>query len=412
MGDMTPISEETKKLLAEFPNMWDQFQKSLDSKNKETASNIEAKFKQIQDGLVEYQKATALAEKAAKAAEDRVADLEVELAKKGSKSDADERKGKTYSDFMEWMRKGRDADIDHKKLRDDLVAKASLRTDVDTQGGFLLPPVMDTQLRKNIREVSPMRLFARVRPLASKSMEVPRRSKGINRALYEGELETGEDGISTYVMETVTAYRMTHTVPASNDMLISAAFDLETEILADVQEAMADGEGYNFVRGAGTKGPKGFVADTRCAVIDTASTGVIAFEDFATMIGQMKKGQRPAFFMNRTTLSEIWKLKGTDGHPIWTPVAFGGQTAPTIFGYPYSSDMIDLDTHVPTTSGTKPIIFADMMRGYEIFDLAGTVVIRDEYTQKRKAAIEWTFHRYNTGQVILPEAIKIMRVKA
>lgn len=73
--------------------------------------------------------------------------------------------------------------------------------------------------------------------------------------------------------------------------------------------------------------------------------------------------------------------------------------------------MINLDDHVPTTSNTKPIIFGDLMRGYEIFDLAGMVVIRDDYTQKKKAIVEWTFHRYLTGQVILPEAIKILKIK-
>lgn len=416
MTDMPKISPETAKLMDEFKSgMWDQFSKALDAKNTETVKNIEEKLHKLQDGLTEVQKAHAAAEKAAKAAEDRVGELEVELAKKGSKtSEADERKSKHYADFFEWMKKGERAEIDFKGLRDHLEVKSTLRTDVDTQGGFLLPTVMDTEIRKNIVEISPVRGFARNRPMASKTMEIPRRSKtpGTTGAPFEGELEEGESGISTYVQEQVTAYRQTWTVPASNDMLISSAFDVEREIVSDVYEHFALGEARSFLLGTGQKGPKGIISDTRCEVVDTASTGVLAFEDFATIIGKLKKGQRPAFFMNRTTLSEVWKLKGSDGHPIWTPIAFGGQTAPTIFGYAYNSDMIHLDSHVPTTSGTKPIIFGDLYRGYEIFDLAGIVAIRDDYTQKKKAIIEWTFHRYLTGQVTIPEAIKIMRVKA
>lgn len=410
-GGIPELSAETLKLLKDFPSMFDQLQKGLDSKNAETVKNIETKFHLIEDGLKAQKEALALAEKAAKAAEDRVKDLEVELAGKGHKNDADERKSQTYIDFFEWLKKGERAEIDFKALRDQLDVKSTLRTDVDSQGGYLLPKVIDNELRKNIRELSPVRQFARVRQMPSKTIEVPRRGAGIVRAQYEGEMEEGSSGISTYVMESVTAFRLTHTVPASNDMMISSAFDLEQEIMSDVMESMADAEGYNFLHGTGVKGPKGIIPDTRCEVVSTATTGVLAFEDFATIIGKMKKGQRPAFFMNRTTLSEIWKLKGSDGHPIWAPVSMGGQAPPMIFGYPYNSDMIDLDSHVPTTSNTKPIVFGDLMRGYEIFDLVGTVVIRDDYTQKKKAIIEWTFHRYNTGQVILPEAIKILKIK-
>lgn len=419
MTAVAEISAETQKLLADFPNMWDQLQKGIESKNTETVKNIEAKFHEIQDGIKKHQDEWAKTEKEAAEAkeraeklEGRLKDLETEIAGKGNSSNSvDSRKSKVYGDFFEWMKKGDRAEIDFKAMQTELAVKSTLRTDSDVAGGYLVPQVMDSEIRKNIREVSPVRLFARNRVMASKTMEVPRRGEGISRAPFEGELEQDDTGISKYVQETVTAYRQSWTVPASNDMLISSAFDLETEIVSDVQEAFADGEGYNFLHGTGAKGPKGIIADTRCEVVSTAATGVLAFEDFATIAGKLKKGQRPAFFLNRSTLAEVWKLKGTDGHPIWAPVSMGGTTPATIFGYPYNSDMIDLDSHTPTTSNTKPIIFGDLMRGYEVFDLAGMVVIRDDYTQKRKAIVEWTFHRYLTGQVILPEAIKILKIK-
>jgi HK97 family phage major capsid protein len=413
------VSAETQKLLADFPNMFDQLQKGLESKNSETVRNVEAQFKKIQDGIDEHTKSWAKAQQEADNAkalavklEERLKGLETEVGGKGKSNDVDSRKSKTYNDFFEWMKKGDRAEIDFKAMATELaVTKSTLRTDSDVAGGYLVPQVMDGEIRKNIREVSPVRLFARNRNMASKTMEIPRRGEGITRAPFEGELETSDSGISKYVQETVTAYRQSWTVPASNDMLISSAFDLENEIISDVQESFADGEGYNFIHGTGVKGPKGIIADARCEVVSTETTGVLGFGDFATIAGKLKKGQRPAFFLNRTTLSEVWKLKGSDGHPIWMPVAAGGTTPATIFGFAYNSDMINLDDHVPTTSNTKPIIFGDLMRGYEIFDLAGMVVIRDDYTQKKKAIVEWTFHRYLTGQVILPEAIKILKIK-
>jgi HK97 family phage major capsid protein len=101
----------------------------------------------------------------------------------------------------------------------------------------------------------------------------------------------------------------------------------------------------------------------------------------------------------------IQTLKSSIGVPIWQPVA--GATPATIWGWPYESGMIDLDD-VVTGSGAKPVVFADLFRSYEIFDMLGMSVIRDDLTNKKAAITEWTFNRYNTARVVLPEAISVM----
>lgn len=427
------ITQEHLDAVKDVHNLLDQFKSALEAKNEATIANIEEKLKLVEDVNSEVAKARAsqkaaeeqLAEikKSAGENEKRIEELELEIAKKSGKTNLDlidasdkraVKRAKMDScpvtqNWVHWVQKGDDADVDLRQMSMDI--KSTLRTDRDVQGGYLIPQVMDSELRKDIREVSPMRQFCRQRLMPSKTMEVPRRSQGIARALFEGESEEGSEGISTYVNEEVTCYRQSHTVPVTKDMLYNPSFDVESEIMVDVLEAFAAGEGFSIVKGTGHKGPKGIVNDSRIETVQTASAGAIAFEDFATIIGKLKRGQNPGFLMNRVTLAEIWKLKGTDGHPIWAPISMGGQTPATIFGYAYSADVIDLDNHVPTTSNTKPVIFGDFMRGYEIFDMAGVELIRDDYTQKKKAIIEMTFHRYLTGQVILPEAIKILTVQ-
>jgi hypothetical protein len=39
-------------------------------------------------------------------------------------------------------------------------------------------------------------------------------------------------------------------------------------------------------------------------------------------------------------------------------------------------------------------------------------VVRDEFTQKKKAIVEFTMNRWNYGQVTLPEAIKLLEIKS
>ena len=58
----------------------------------------------------------------------------------------------------------------------------------------------------------------------------------------------------------------------------------------------------------------------------------------------------------------------------------------------------------------KPVVFADLRRGYEIYDLLGISVIRDDIKMADKAITQWIFRRYLTGQVVIPEAIKILKI--
>ena len=122
----------------------------------------------------------------------------------------------------------------------------------------------------------------------------------------------------------------------------------------------------------------------------------------------MKRGYEPWFFMNRKTLAYLQALTSTIGVPIWQPVA--GDKPAMIWGYPYDSRMIDLDD-VSVGSGAKPLVFGDLFRGYEIFDMLGINVVRDDLTRKKEAITEWTFRRYNTGRVVLPEAIAVMSLR-
>jgi HK97 family phage major capsid protein len=304
-----------------------------------------------------------------------------------------------YKDFFTWLcERNRD---EARALEREL---KTLRTDSLSGGGYLVPQVMDDQIRKNVVEISPVRRHARVRIAVRKAMDIPRRLS-LPIAQFEGEAETGPKDQSIYGSEQVTCYRQTVTVPATLDMMISSAFDLEAEIAGDTGESFAQGEGLNFVKGNGRKSPQGFVSDSRVVGFTSSTSGDFTVDDLAKMAGGLKRGYDPWWFMNRKTLAHIQTLKSSIGVPIWQPMA--GNQAATIWGWPYDSNMIDLDD-VSGGSGTKPIVFADLYRGYEIFDMVGMNVIRDDLTKADQAITEWTFRRYLTGRVILPEAISVM----
>lgn len=401
----TALAEDTKRNLEAFMHKVEDANAALTKKwaeEEKAKADLAAELKKAETSAIE---AKTISEEQRK----RIEHLEMVLVKKstsGAANDDWEAKrvdNNEYKNFFSWL-----AFHPKKGVQWDQIDFKTLRTDSETQGAYLIPQIMDNEIRKNVTEISPVRAFARVRVAPGKTMDIPRRL-ALPTAYYEGEAEQDEKGQSTYGSEQVTLYRQSITVPATLDMMVSSAFDLEREIASDVGEAFGRGEGTAFVSGLGVKGPQGFISDSRVEVVDTGTTGEVDFLDMANIAGKLKRGQNPMWFFNRRTLAKLWQIKSSIGVPIWSPVA--GQTPATVWGFPYSSDMIDLDD-AQTGAGAKPIVFADLRRGYEIFDMMGISVIRDDLTRKREAITEWTFRRYNTGRVIIPEAFKVMRIKS
>lgn len=354
--------------------------------------------------LKEKLEATGATEVEAKA---RIDALELELARKSEPVESSYRDGEEYKALNAWAKEG------ERLLTQE--QKQLLRTDSAVDGGFLVTTEMDTQITKKITEIDPIRSISRVRTIGSKSVELPIRNT-IPVAAYEGEGETGTDSTSSYQSETVTPFRQTFTTPVTMDMLQDAAFDMEAEITSDAAEAFAFGEGEGFVSGTGFKQPAGFVvnavlvADAR----DTAASGVLDPEAIILLTGDLKVGYDPVYVMNRRTLALIRTFRadavsGGDAASafLWQP-GLGGPVASTINGFPYV-----LANSMPDSAADAiPIAFGDFRRGYTIVDRTGMSIIRDEFTQKRNAIIEFTMNRWNTGQVTLTEPIKLLHVLA
>ena len=370
-----------------------------------------AQFKQMVDAtnaaLEKQEKAsqeitTKLAdeEKSKLELKERVDSLELELSRKGAT-------GENYKDRPEYkaLQQYVQVGLDHMGADE----RKTLRTDDGTRGGYLVMPEMDSMIIKKITEISPMRAVSRVRTVGSKTLAIPTRTS-IPVATYEGEAAAGGDSESRYGQETLTAYRLTVTVPYTRDLLMDSQFDLESEIANDVAEAFAFTEGNKFVLGSGAKQPEGFLANATVAANfrETASSGTITGDDIILLSGDLKVGYNPMYAMNRQTLAFLRTLKGsTNDHYLWQ-VGLGPTQPNTLAGLPY----VIMQDMPSIAVGSLSVALADFTRGYTIIDRTGLEVIRDDVTNKRNAIIELTFHRWNHGQVTLPEAFKLLKIKA
>ena len=64
------------------------------------------------------------------------------------------------------------------------------------------------------------------------------------------------------------------------------------------------------------------------------------------------------------------------------------------------------------SAGNKILAFGNMFRAYRIYNRTGMSVLRDPYTSKKKRMVEFQFEFRTGGKIVLPEAIKILRVKS
>jgi HK97 family phage major capsid protein len=344
-------------------------------------------------------------------AKERIEALELEVARgrKSGNPAIDHKESPEYKALNVWCKKG--------EHRVDAETKQLLRTDSAVEGGVLVTSELDSVITKQITEIDPIRAISRVRTISSKSIEVPIRTS-LPAATREGENEAGADSVSNYNLEVLTPFRLTHTSPVTMDMLQDSNFDMESEILSDSAEAFAQTEGQEFVNGSGFKQAEGFTLNATVQAAEFVGTGLgtaIDSDHILHLTGELKEGYNPVFVLNRRTLRELRKLRADAiaaadglGGFLWQP-GLNGQVANTLAGFPYvlANSMQD-----DGSAGNRPVAFGDFRRGYLIVDRTGVSVIRDDLTQKRRAVVEFTINRWNTGKVVLAEAITQVQLAA
>lgn len=341
----------------------------------------------------------------------RIDDLELELARYKRYSTQPEEQKKAWKGTPEYKALNRycqtglsDLEPEHKQL---------LRTDVGDSGGYLVHPEVDTNMLRLIVEIDDIRRIARVRPTGNKSLIVVIRNT-IPTATFEGETETQPKSVSSYQTERLDTWRLGHTVPVTMDALMNSTFDLEAEIMMDGRLAFAFGEGQGFVLGTSFKSPQGFVTHPtiQAAARLSGVSGELTPESILRVTGDLKVGYNPTFVLNRRTLAEIRTFRAdavtagdASGGFLWMPGLSGGVQA-TLAGFPYilANSMPDI------ASDAFPVAFGDFMAGYTIVDRMEMAIIRDQYTRKDEGIVEFAMHRWVTGQVVLPEAIRLIQI--
>jgi HK97 family phage major capsid protein len=397
------MPEITQEMIDEQAKLVKELRENIEEKdvlNKEKEQKLNAKldtFEVENQKLVTKQlesEKTALEQK--EALEGRYNELEKKLLRlPAGGTEAIEAKEASKA-FETMIRKGVD------NLTPDEVKY--LRTDSDSEGGYLATPEMDTELLKNITELSPVRSLARVTTTGKRGVQIRKRT-GIPTAYRVGQGVQDTQSQSAYGMEDINIERATVDIPITIEMLSDADWNMESEMNQDAGEAFAVLEGTEFISGSGVGEMEGILTNADVAETVSGIADAITGDSLIDISATLKDGYIGRYLMNRVSLGVVRKLKDGQGQYIWQNGLAAGLPS-TINGDEYVS-AIDMPN---IGAGLYPVAYGDFARGYRLVESSQTTILRDQYTLGRSGKVLFIFHRRNGGKVVLPEAIKKLKI--
>jgi HK97 family phage major capsid protein len=260
-------------------------------------------------------------------------------------------------------------------------------------GGYLVPPEIETEIGRRLTAVSPIRAIASVRTISANVYKKPFMTTGPATG-WVGETDARTQTTSPVLDELSFPAMELYAMPAATATLLEdAAVNIDQWIAAEVEQTFAEQEGAAFVTGDGSNKPTGFLHSTTVAEAswtwgklgfvlsgaDGAFPATDPSDPLIDLVYSLKAGyrQNASFVMNRKTQSAIRKLKDDGGNYLWTPPAqAGGRASLMTFPVVEAEDMPDM------AADSLSIAFGDFNRGYLVVDRAGVSVLRDPYTAK------------------------------
>ena len=349
---------------------------------------------------------TAIAEKKAvddalKASEKRIDELEANLKRgafdgKAEEKEAAEKELKAFEKLLTMGEKsfsGRDE------------AK-TLRTDSQIDGGYLAPRVLSSKIIEKIVEVSPIRSIANVIRIKGKSIELPTLTTEPT-SYWVGEADQIDAAAGAkFGLEELKAEKMGTFEDITLEMIADGIIDVPSYLAKRVGLSQAKLEGAAYVNGDGVKKAEGFMFNSLIGSYASGKADGFTGDTFLGVQGEFKDGYDLKFVMNRKTFFQhCLTLKGGDGQYL---LAGGLNTkgAKILAGLDvvFAADMPDVG------AGLYPVAVGDFSMGYQIVDNDIITVVEDNSSQMRNGKRRWYFFKRTGGQVVLPEAIKKIKV--
>ena len=282
-----------------------------------------------------------------------------------------------------------------------------LSVGVDADGGYLVPEEFEKQIVDGLKEANVVRTLAKtITTQAERKIPI---AVGHSVAQWTEENAAYTESNPTFGQKQIDAYKLTDLIRVSTELLQDSAFPLEPYIRDEFVRAFGVAEEEAFCVGNGTKQPTGiFTANGGEVGVTAAGATAITVDELISLIYSLKSPYRrnAKFFMHDSTVALIRKLKDGNGAYLWQPSIQQGEPD-RLLGYPlYTSP------YVPEVkAGALTVAFGDF-KNYWIADRAGRTVQRLNELYAGNGQVGFIATERVDGKVILPEGIKLLKMKA
>ena len=278
---------------------------------------------------------------------------------------------------------------------------------VQADGGYLVPVEFERQIVDGLEEANVVRGLAKV-ITTSAERKIPV-AAAHSEAKWTAENGAYTESNPTFDQKTIDAFKLTDLVKVSIELLQDSMFDLESYIAAEFARAFGIAEEQAFCVGTGTGQPTGIFTEKGGQVgVTAASAAAVTADELISLVYSLKSPYRrnAKFLMNDATIGAIRKLKDGNGVYLWQPSLQAGEPD-KLLGYElYTSP------YVPQmAAGAFSAAFGDF-RNYWIADRSGRTVQRLNELYSANGQVGFVATERVDGKVILPEGIRLLKMKA
>lgn len=212
----------------------------------------------------------------------------------------------------------------------------------DSEGGYLVPVELRTEVFRVLPDWTVMRKLARVLPMSSDTLQLNNLTARPS-AYWTGEYQSKSTTSAEFNQVVLSPNDLVCLLPVSEQLLADANINLVQFIIELFAEAIGLAEDKAFFTGSGTGQPKGISVES---IASKGVVGNVSFDDIIDLIDlvptRVTQSPKAAFIANRKTISTLRKIKDTNGDYIWRDgkggVGGGGEIVrlpATLYGYPF-----------------------------------------------------------------------------
>lgn len=363
---------------------------------------------------------------------DRINATQAALRVTGGGAPADGLRNELNAVAKFFRKKGDDSDLTSLHV-DAVSALAAINNQMsvgsDPDGGYFVLPALSTTMTKKLWDVTAMRRLARVETIsAGDRWEEPIDNDQVGSgwvAETESRPSTGSPKIGMLSVPLHEIYAMP---PVTQALLDMVGFDLGSWLLNKIIDKFGRDEGTGFLAGDGVGKPRGLLSyPTSTAADDTRPWGTVQYMPTGAS-GAFKTGSTPpdggdclrdltwklrgpyrqgaSWLMNSNTISQIDKMKNTQGDYIFRPSMTAGAPS-SLLGYPVEID----DVAMPDIAANSfSIAFGNFQKAYVIVDRIGIKLLVDPFSSK-PLVLYYAYKRVG-GALNNSEAVKFLKFSA